>query len=98
MQKVKASKLRDKLIVRNSTHELNYKKKKKNAIYNQYDRQKLIQSFKFVDDTFLLPKIEHLERLRDLIQPLNIMFGCSVMPNTIKEDKVKDIKKSLRNK
>lgn len=45
--------------------------------------------FKFVDDTFLLPKIEHLERLRDLIQPLNIMFGCSVMPNTIKEDKVK---------
>jgi anaerobic magnesium-protoporphyrin IX monomethyl ester cyclase len=45
--------------------------------------------FKFVDDTFLMPQIEHLERLRDLIAPLNIQFGCSVMPNTIKEDKVK---------
>ncbi|MBT3627474.1 MAG: B12-binding domain-containing radical SAM protein [Rhodospirillaceae bacterium] len=44
--------------------------------------------FKFVDDTFLLPKIEHLEELRDLIKPLNIMFGCSVMPNTIRPEKV----------
>ena len=44
--------------------------------------------FKFVDDTFLLPKIEHLIALRDLIKPLNIMFGCSVMPNTITEEKV----------
>ncbi|GAA6203409.1 MULTISPECIES: radical SAM protein [Thalassotalea] len=45
--------------------------------------------FKFVDDTFLMPQISHLEELRDLIAPLNIMFGCSVMPNTIREDKVK---------
>jgi len=45
--------------------------------------------FKFVDDTFLMPQIDHLEELRDLIAPLNIMFGCSVMPNTIREDKVK---------
>jgi anaerobic magnesium-protoporphyrin IX monomethyl ester cyclase len=45
--------------------------------------------FKFVDDTFLMPPLEHLEALRDLIKPLGIMFGCSVMPNTIKEDKVK---------
>jgi radical SAM superfamily enzyme YgiQ (UPF0313 family) len=44
--------------------------------------------FKFVDDTFLLPKIEHLEELRDLIKPLNIKFGCSVMPNTIRPEKV----------
>lgn len=44
--------------------------------------------FKFVDDTFLLPPIEHLEELRDLIKPLGIQFGCSVMPNTIKPEKV----------
>jgi anaerobic magnesium-protoporphyrin IX monomethyl ester cyclase len=44
--------------------------------------------FKFVDDTFLLPKMEHLEELRDLIKPLNIKFGCSVMPNTIRPEKV----------
>jgi anaerobic magnesium-protoporphyrin IX monomethyl ester cyclase len=44
--------------------------------------------FKFVDDTFLLPKMEHLEELRDLIKPLNIQFGCSVMPNTIRPEKV----------
>ncbi len=45
--------------------------------------------FKFVDDTFLMPPIEHLEELRDLIKPLDLKFGCSVMPNTIKENKVK---------
>ncbi len=45
--------------------------------------------FKFVDDTFLLPDVDHLSKLRDLIKPLGIMFGCSVMPNTIKEDKLK---------
>lgn len=45
--------------------------------------------FKFVDDTFLMPQIDHLTALRDLIAPLDIMFGCSVMPNTIREDKVK---------
>lgn len=45
--------------------------------------------FKFVDDTFLMPKIEHLQELRDLIVPLGIKFGCSVMPNTIREDKLK---------
>lgn len=45
--------------------------------------------FKFVDDTFLMPKIEHLQELRDLLVPLGIKFGCSVMPNTIREDKLK---------
>ncbi len=44
--------------------------------------------FKFVDDTFLLPPVEHLEELRDLIKPMNLKFGCSVMPNTIKPEKV----------
>ncbi|MCP5161963.1 MAG: B12-binding domain-containing radical SAM protein [Hahellaceae bacterium] len=44
--------------------------------------------FKFVDDTFLLPNMDHLTRLRDLIKPLGIKFGCSVMPNTIKEEKL----------
>ncbi len=44
---------------------------------------------KFADDSFLLPKIEHLEELSDGLKRLGIMFGCSVMPNTITEDKVK---------
>ena len=44
--------------------------------------------FKFVDDTFLLHPLRHLEELRDLIAPLGIMFGCSVMPNTITREKV----------
>ena len=49
---------------------------------------------KFSDDTFLLPKADHLEHLRDLIKPLGILFGCSVMPNTIRENKV-DLAKEM---
>ena len=49
---------------------------------------------KFSDDTFLLPKADHLEHLRDLIKPLDILFGCSVMPNTIRENKV-DLAKEM---
>ena len=44
--------------------------------------------FKFVDDTFLMHPLEHLEELRDLIKPMGIRFGCSVMPNTITREKV----------
>lgn len=54
----RASKLGNKLIVGISTDELNYKKKKKNSIYNQSDRQKLISSLKFVDDTFFEESLE----------------------------------------
>ncbi|CAA6604924.1 hypothetical protein MTBLM1_40128 [Rhodospirillaceae bacterium LM-1] len=44
--------------------------------------------FKFSDDTFLLPPVEKLQQLARGLKPLNIMFGCSVMPNTIREEKV----------
>ncbi|MGO9014983.1 MAG: B12-binding domain-containing radical SAM protein [Dissulfurispiraceae bacterium] len=44
--------------------------------------------FKFADDSFLLPPNEHLEELREGLKPLGIKFGCSVMPNTITEEKV----------
>ena len=44
---------------------------------------------KFADDSFLLPRMEHLEELGDGLRKLGIKFGCSVMPNTITEEKVK---------
>jgi radical SAM superfamily enzyme YgiQ (UPF0313 family) len=44
---------------------------------------------KFADDSFLLPKIDHLEELGEGLKRLGIQFGCSVMPNTITEDKVR---------
>lgn len=60
----RASKFGNKLIVGISTDELNYKKKKKNPIYNQYDRQKLINSIKCVSETFFE---ESLEKKREYI-------------------------------
>lgn len=60
----RASKLGNKLIVGISTDVLNYKKKKKNAIYNQYDRQQLISSLKCVTETFFE---ESLEKKREYI-------------------------------
>jgi radical SAM superfamily enzyme YgiQ (UPF0313 family) len=44
---------------------------------------------KFADDSFLLPKTEHLEELGEGLNRLGMQFGCSVMPNTITEEKVK---------
>lgn len=44
--------------------------------------------FKIADDSFLLPPVEHLLELADGFKPLGIKFGCSVMPNTITEEKV----------
>ncbi|TSA36852.1 MAG: radical SAM protein [Verrucomicrobiaceae bacterium] len=44
--------------------------------------------YKFTDDTFLLPPIEHLQKLGDGLRELGIQFACSVMPNTITEEKV----------
>jgi len=44
---------------------------------------------KFADDSFLLPKMSHLEELGEGLKRLGIQFGCSVMPNTITEDKVR---------
>jgi len=64
----RAAKLGDILIVGISTDELNYKKKHKNTIYNQYDRQKIISSFKFVDDTFFE---ESLDKKREYILRYN---------------------------
>ncbi|OFW06439.1 MAG: hypothetical protein A3I61_20005 [Acidobacteria bacterium RIFCSPLOWO2_02_FULL_68_18] len=44
---------------------------------------------KFADDSFLLPRVDRLEELGDGLKRLGIKFGCSVMPNTITEEKVK---------
>jgi anaerobic magnesium-protoporphyrin IX monomethyl ester cyclase len=48
--------------------------------------------FKFSDDTFLLPKKDHLLALSDGLKPLDIQFACSVMTNTINEEKIKIVK------
>jgi anaerobic magnesium-protoporphyrin IX monomethyl ester cyclase len=44
--------------------------------------------FKFADDTFLLYSLKDLEILRDGLKDLEIQFGCSVQPRTIREEKV----------
>jgi radical SAM superfamily enzyme YgiQ (UPF0313 family) len=44
--------------------------------------------YKFADDSFLLPPLSHLEELASGLKLLGIQFGCSVMPNTITEEKV----------
>ncbi len=44
---------------------------------------------KFADDSFLFPRVDRLEELGDGLKKLGIKFGCSVMPNTITEEKVK---------
>ncbi|HPM42501.1 MAG TPA: radical SAM protein, partial [Candidatus Omnitrophota bacterium] len=44
---------------------------------------------KFSDDTFLMRPLKDLYEIRDLIKPLNIMFGCSVDPGTVLDEKVK---------
>jgi anaerobic magnesium-protoporphyrin IX monomethyl ester cyclase len=45
--------------------------------------------YKFTDDTFLLPSVEHLTALGEGLKTLGIQFACSVMPNTINEEKVR---------
>lgn len=45
--------------------------------------------YKFTDDTFLLPSIDHLKKVGDGLKKLGIQFACSVMPNTITEEKVR---------
>lgn len=45
--------------------------------------------YKFTDDTFLLPSIEHLSAVGEGLKKLGIQFACSVMPNTITEEKVR---------
>jgi len=44
--------------------------------------------YKFSDDTFLLPKVDHLKELSVGFKKLGIKFACSVMINTITEEKV----------
>lgn len=44
--------------------------------------------YKFTDDTFLLPSVEHLKKVGAGLKELGIQFACSVMPNTITEEKV----------
>lgn len=45
--------------------------------------------YKFTDDTFLLPSMEHLEAVGEGLKRLGIQFACSVMPNTITVEKVR---------
>jgi len=44
--------------------------------------------YKFSDDTFLLPKVEHLQKLSDGFKKLGIQFACSVMINTVTKEKI----------
>jgi glycerol-3-phosphate cytidylyltransferase len=54
----RASKYGDKLVVGISTDKLNYNKKQRYPIYNQYDRQKIVESFKWVTKTFFEHSLE----------------------------------------
>ena len=49
---------------------------------------------KFSDDTFLMRPLEDIRRLRDLLSPMGIMFGCSVDPATVTEEKVRMVKEA----
>ncbi|OFW49369.1 MAG: hypothetical protein A2163_10005, partial [Actinobacteria bacterium RBG_13_35_12] len=51
-----------------------------------------INWYKFSDDTFLLRPLADLLKLKKLLKPLHIMFGCSVDPVTVTEEKVKAAK------
>ena len=44
--------------------------------------------FKFSDDTFLLPKVDHLKKLSKGFKELEIKFACSVMINTVTKEKI----------
>lgn len=60
----RAKKFGDRLIVGVSTDKLNYEKKKKNTIFNQYERKKIIASIKGVSSVFF----EHsLDKKREYI-------------------------------
>ena len=47
-----------------------------------------INWIKFSDDTFLLRPLKELYRMRGLLKGLGLMFGCSVDPATVTEEKV----------
>lgn len=49
--------------------------------------------FKFGDDTIMTLKEEQLEELADGLEPLNIMFGCSVRPETTTARKAELLKR-----
>lgn len=48
-----------------------------------------IEWFKFSDDTFLTRPLKDMYELKELLKPLGIMFGCSVDPATVTEEKVR---------
>ena len=48
--------------------------------------------FKFADDSIMLLPKTYLEQLADALKPLNIMFGCSVRPETVTRHKVELLK------
>jgi radical SAM superfamily enzyme YgiQ (UPF0313 family) len=51
-----------------------------------------INWIKFSDDSFLMRTSKDIYALRDMLKPLNIMFGCSVDPGTVTEEKVRAAK------
>lgn len=44
--------------------------------------------FKFADDSIMMFDNDYLQELREGLMPLNIMFGCSVRPETVTREKV----------
>ena len=49
--------------------------------------------FKFADDSLMINRLAHLEELADGLEPLDIKFGCSIRPETVKEEKIKLLKR-----
>jgi glycerol-3-phosphate cytidylyltransferase len=62
----RASDFGDRLVVGISTDELNFNKKGKNPIYSFYERQKIVENIKCVDETFaeecLEKKMEYIKK------------------------------------
>jgi len=49
----RAAQLGDRLVVGISSDDFTYQKKSRSPIFNQYDRQKIVQALKWVDSTFI---------------------------------------------
>ena len=55
----RASQLGDRLVVGISSDEFTYRKKTRDAVFNQKDRQEIVKSLKWVTDTFIEESFEH---------------------------------------
>ena len=49
--------------------------------------------FKFADDSLMINRLSHLEELAEGLEPLDIKFGCSIRPESVREEKIIQLKK-----